>query len=766
MARQITYGVDREVHAGDQWLITDQVDGGTKNLTVSTLAKYFAQSGVADPNRIGFHYTHAPANGSVSTGQFRYIFDSINLSAGTVTGIQLHRYSSRGVDFNPITNILEGVDIKITDITDSTNTNYAIYSTSTHTILNDVITINLTLRAASGPLPQGETVLTTLGNFSNSFSGGTIRDGVDNPNGLVQGQAGDVYFHIRTADNELDFYGPLPVANTAPTYEWGDPIQLKGEDGLAVNYVTGVQRADDSGTDLTFYVNTNTMSPDPADAILQTVFVPAGPAGRDGDTITVTETTTGTPTTDGELTIVVTDADGVPTTTTATLPHGVEGASVVIVSDEEVNVGGTEFLRVHYTIGGVPGMFDIPLAADGNHGRGVDRIYSESIGGTPEQFNIYVDYVNPVSTRNLVGTLTNGMDGAPGTAGDTVVFTETTTGDETTDGVLTIVTTHADATTTTETVTIPHGAAGPTLTVDGDNATILNFTGAGVSTDVTAGTATVTIDDELPTTATTNEVLTWTGAAWEAQGFTIRETGDADTPISNINAIRFAGTGVDIAPGIAGEAVVTIQGGGHPDTPTLDARLVLGSQRHQEDAGTNTWGYTFTFNSADGFSVSAVAITVDNAEYLVSPTGGVPANTAWSITNTQTGETSANVTATITYQEPGDTTNRTATVSGGAISKYISSYWFIQASDTIGLIDDTNDFELTTTTSETVTIANSDVGMYLVVATPTGEYPKISTHPDGTPYVLDPAQTTVFNSITYDAYILEITAGVDLYIKR
>ena len=656
MARQITYGEDREVHSGDQWLITDQIDGGTKNLTVATLAKHFAQSGVADPNRLGFHYTYTD-NTVPQAGQFTYDTGGRSVTQGNVESIKIHRYTNRGVDFNPVSNILGGSDLKITDVTASDNTNYSIYSSGAPQLENEIYTIPLTLRAAAGALPQGNTTVGLIGNFSNAFTGGTILDGIVDPiTGEIPGQAGDVYFHIN--NDELDVYGPaagvIPIGDDYSG--WGTPIQLNGDQGEAVNAVRGVERPDGSGTDLTFYVDTPDPNNPTTGAIAQTVFVPQGPQGQTGPGYTNLAVNTA-----GDISATAENGATAFVTTNIRGPIGpLNGvASSQAVTDPAGQPAGT-YLEVTFDSGDI---IYIPDAEDGSHGRGINAIQVEPRGTTPtETYNVQVQYVNAdgsTSAFMTVGIISDGVDGTPGTNGEGVEVEVTTS--TATDYVLTFTPINADGSSGTPIVT-PNlqGADGTTLLVEGGtstptptNATQVTFAGTAISdVEVVGGVATVTINDDdtdqIPDATAVGQILTSTGTGegeweWDAaptDTITVQDEtvviGGADT----ITTLNFTG-GVTVTAGASGVVDIDITGGGSGgQSPELRAA----GDRNREVGETFT--ITISADHVAGFNIVNPP-TVTNG-------WGVTGSNPYTITALTEPSTSVFTLSGVTYTLPGD----------------------------------------------------------------------------------------------------------------
>ena len=658
MARQITYGEDREVHSGDQWLITDQVDGGTKNLTVATLAKHFAQSGVADPNRLGFHYTYTD-NTVPQAGQFTYDTGGRSVTQGNVESIKIHRYTNRGVDFNPVSNILEGSDIKITDVTASDNTNYSIYSSGTPQLENEIYTIPLTLRGAAGPLPQGNTTVGLIGNFSNAFTGGEILDGTVDPiTGEVPGQDGDFYFHIN--NDELDVYGPVrgfvPIGDDYSG--WGTPIQLNGDEGQAVNAVRGVERPDGSGTDLTFYVNTPDPNNPTTGAIAQTVFVPQGPQGQIGPGYTNLAV-------DSSGNISATAENGATPFVTTNIegPRGpLNGiASFQPVTDPPGQPAGT-YLEVTFDSGDI---IYIPDAEDGSHGRGINAIQVVPRGTSPtETYNVQVQFLNADGSTSAfmnVGVISDGVDGTPGTNGEGVEVEVTTS--TATDYVLTFTPINADGSEGTPIVT-PNlqGADGTTLLVEGGtstptptNATQVTFAGTAISdVEVVGGVATVTINDDdtdqIPDATATGQILTSTGTGegdWEwdavpADTITVQDetvvVGGADT----ITTLNFTG-GVVVTPGATGVVNIDISGG----TPPAMTPAINHSGAQQREVG-------------ETFTILLTAVHVDT--FTITPPVNADLTNGWTQTNST--DSNGNVTVIITPDSTTAVDTSVLTVNG------------------------------------------------------------------------------------------------------
>ena len=65
MARIRTYTNDESIDTGDQLLGTDVIGGNTSNFTIEALASFLAQTGDADPSKIGFQFNYVGQNTDV-----------------------------------------------------------------------------------------------------------------------------------------------------------------------------------------------------------------------------------------------------------------------------------------------------------------------------------------------------------------------------------------------------------------------------------------------------------------------------------------------------------------------------------------------------------------------------------------------------------------------------------------------------------------------------------------------------------------------------
>ena len=659
MARQQTYAPDAVVHDGDKWLITDITDNGTKNISVAALAEYFASTGIADPNRVGFHYEYTQ-NAVLAPGQFRYVNGTVS-NFGTISQIEIHRYTNRGVDFNPALQLIDQTNIKITDVTEATSTGYGYFRADSFSQTGDTILFNLEFLSASGQVPQGNTVFTVLGHFE-GVSGGEIKEGpVDPITAEIVGFTGDVFFHVDEVAGEIDVYGPL--STNVPLNDsyagWGTPIQLNGDEGQAVNAVSSQVRTDGSGTDMTFYVGTpDPNNPDPAFAIATSVFVPQGPQGLPGAGYTNLAV-------DSSGNISATAENGATPFVTTNIegPRGpLNGvASFQPVTDPPGQPAGT-YLEVTFDSGDI---IYIPDAEDGSHGRGINAIQVVPRGTSPtETYNVQVQFLNADGSTSAfmnVGVISDGVDGTPGTNGEGVEVEVTTS--TATDYVLTFTPINADGSEGTPIVT-PNlqGADGTTLLVEGGtstptptNATQVTFAGTAISdVEVVGGVATVTINDDdtdqIPDATATGQILTSTGTGegdWEwdavpADTITVQDetvvVGGADT----ITTLNFTG-GVVVTPGATGVVNIDISGG----TPPAMTPAINHSGAQQREVG-------------ETFTILLTAVHVDT--FTITPPVNADLTNGWTQTNST--DSNGNVTVIITPDSTTAVDTSVLTVNG------------------------------------------------------------------------------------------------------
>ena len=220
MARIKSYDNDPTLQGGDKWIGSDIQDNSTKNFTVDSVASYFALTGKSDPSRLGFGYDFT--TGPIGPGQFKYVHSDSSRKPSNVTQIQFYASDRNGMDMTPMLTLFEGSVLRVTDVSVAGNSDYANYRAGQAPIIsNDIITVNVSHISSSGDLSNEFVTLTITGTGSGGGTGGfnTIHSGTINPNGSVQGEAGDYYIRRYTQNNNefYEIFGPLQATGT----DWG-----------------------------------------------------------------------------------------------------------------------------------------------------------------------------------------------------------------------------------------------------------------------------------------------------------------------------------------------------------------------------------------------------------------------------------------------------------------------------------------------------------------------------------------------------------------
>ena len=357
MARQSTYIKDGTVQQLDKWLITDYADGATKNLTVEDLGQFFAKTGAADPSRVGFHFTNGgvvPNTNITAVPSGTYYYEGTTTFA-SVSTLYISTTDLNGIDFLPISHVLNGAELKLTDISNTLSTAYGLYEVVTTDTNNDGFLI-LTLRHLGSHSSTGSGVdifsTVTISAISSSGAAGitvyddntpgigphvTTVDGVNTPiDGDSFWSAGDLFFSrivvvdpgTQTEVTQIRLFGPYDGS------VWGEPVGLtgiQGFQGVGVTNFSGNQDGVATSTTATTVTVTGTDPGNPSSDPQQlgTFDLPSGVQGVQGTSISDVESNNPTPGL-GEnqvLTFETTDpvsgAGELPTT--ITIPAGVQG---------------------------------------------------------------------------------------------------------------------------------------------------------------------------------------------------------------------------------------------------------------------------------------------------------------------------------------------------------------------------------------------------------------------------------------------------------
>lgn len=351
MARQIIYESDRELSGLDRLTGIDSVDSSTKNFTIGDIANFFASTGIADPTRLGFHYEFDATTATPERGKFKYSFlpGLENTSAG-VTSITVNRYTRVGADIRPLARVMVGNDLKVTDVENPTDVNYAIYLVKATTESEDgsFFTIDVEHQASSGPIPNGATSLSILGaTISTGDRGVSIFDGdyeptEHNPTGI----SGDLFLREYMIGDRVQ----VDLYQYDSTTHWGAPTSLTGIQGFQGIGVTEFKGNQDGVAVSTTATTITVTGADPANndetVALGTFSIPSGVQGVQGTSVTDVESNIDSPVKgeDQELTFNTTD----PITGTGSLPtkislvSGVQGAQGVFDRSIYQIVVGTE----------------------------------------------------------------------------------------------------------------------------------------------------------------------------------------------------------------------------------------------------------------------------------------------------------------------------------------------------------------------------------------------------------------------------------------
>jgi len=172
MSRIKLYPNDLDVQGGDRLIGTDITDNSTKNYQIEEIAKYFAQSGAADPTRTGFQYNYAGtySNQTIASGEFRY---QINPTSPTiygwanVTGIAINKINRNGVNVVPVIDLIINQFIKVTDVDSSEANSYGMYLVNSKSLISNenAYLLTLTHRGSVGT-PAGEVLTIAPSGFS------------------------------------------------------------------------------------------------------------------------------------------------------------------------------------------------------------------------------------------------------------------------------------------------------------------------------------------------------------------------------------------------------------------------------------------------------------------------------------------------------------------------------------------------------------------------------------------------------------------------
>ena len=236
MARQQSYQLDRDISGSDRLLGTDITGKGTVNISVEDLATYFAQTGSADPSRIGFSFNNAGVftNNTLDSGEYRLQIAQGGTGFAHVTGIAISNSDRNGVNFLPESDILNGSILKLTGIEESGDVNYALYSVSDVTNITGGKLASVVHVSSSGNLVDNVATITLLSPNSTIIEGsqtvfaGNNTQYPNGPEGFIQAEEGSFFFYevINGNETEIQIYGPK-VGSDA--HGWGESKKITPE---------------------------------------------------------------------------------------------------------------------------------------------------------------------------------------------------------------------------------------------------------------------------------------------------------------------------------------------------------------------------------------------------------------------------------------------------------------------------------------------------------------------------------------------------------
>ena len=124
MSRIQNYANDTNIEGGDKLFGTD-TSTGTKNFVISDLVNYFNSSGILQPYGTTLTYETTDADFPDAQGTMKYI--STGTTLDTVTGVQINRLTSSGLDITALVEDLGGSRIKIGSTLSQQN-DYGVYT--------------------------------------------------------------------------------------------------------------------------------------------------------------------------------------------------------------------------------------------------------------------------------------------------------------------------------------------------------------------------------------------------------------------------------------------------------------------------------------------------------------------------------------------------------------------------------------------------------------------------------------------------------------
>ena len=335
MARLKNYPNDSDVTASDRLSGIDSSDNSIKNFTIDDIAQFFASTGIADPTKTAFYYTVDRSNIIPTRGKVYFEFndDLMNTPVG-ITAIIINRndgsgrgVDAQGMDFAPLRRFAVGNNIKITDTSTASSTNYGIYEITAVTENGASLELSVNHLASSGSVPLTELSLNIINGapIEGGTRGNAIFDGVAIPTHNEPAAInGDVYFRLfenDLGDGQVDLY--LFVGNV-----WTFQATLtgvQGYQGIGISDVSSDSTGINPGgaTEVTVSYNNPVPGSDPIDP--DTFLIEAGHQGTGVQAITQTSTPELGEITDLEVTYNDPSGNTPPVATQLMIPAGIQG---------------------------------------------------------------------------------------------------------------------------------------------------------------------------------------------------------------------------------------------------------------------------------------------------------------------------------------------------------------------------------------------------------------------------------------------------------
>jgi hypothetical protein len=172
MSRIKLYPNDTNIAGGDRLVGTDITGNATKNYQIEEIAKYFAQTGGADPTRTGFQYNYAGtySNQTIASGEFRYQVDPsapAQYGWANITGIAISKINRNGVDVSPVVSLVTNQILKLTDVDSSLANSYGMYVVDSQSFISNesAYLLALTHKGSVGT-PSSEVLTISLSGLS------------------------------------------------------------------------------------------------------------------------------------------------------------------------------------------------------------------------------------------------------------------------------------------------------------------------------------------------------------------------------------------------------------------------------------------------------------------------------------------------------------------------------------------------------------------------------------------------------------------------